>query len=111
MQVGDWVIAALNAAIGALLGAAADGLVQLGTTAFWPVAVLLSLLLVGMILFVVLFDAISDRIFSIGVRGAEKPLADARTPLPRLLSLPAGVVLGVVLARLGIADTLAGLIP
>jgi hypothetical protein len=59
----------------------------------------------------VVFDKLFDRLFSIGVRPARKPQAQGRTPLPRLLSLPAGVVLGVVLARLGLATTILGALP
>jgi hypothetical protein len=56
-------------------------------------------------------DKLLDRLFPIGVRPAPKPQTSGRTPLPRLLSLPAGVVLGVVLARLGLDDTILGMLP
>lgn len=106
MQIGDWVMAALNVLIGAFVGLTVDGLVQLVTTAFWPVAVLIPLLLAGMLL----VDTISDWMFSIGVQSDNKPPGDARAPLFLLLSLPAGAVLGVVVSRFGMADTLSTVI-
>ena len=50
MQVSDWVNAAINLVIGVLLGSAADGLVQLATTALWPIAVITPLLFAGFFL-------------------------------------------------------------
>lgn len=110
MQVGDWFNAAFNLAIGVLLGSAADGLVQLATTASWPLAVIIPLLFAGVFLFSWALDAVTDRLFIIGVRPAHRPKEDGRTPLPRLLSLPVGLVLGVVFARLGLDDTIFAVI-
>lgn len=104
MQVGDWFTAAINLVIGVLLGSAADGLVKLATTAFWPLAVVIPLLLAGVFLFSWVLDVLTDRLFTIGIRPARKPKQEGRTPLPRFLSLPVGVVLGVAIARLGLDD-------
>jgi hypothetical protein len=46
----------------------------------------------------------------LGVRPANKSPAQGRKPLPVFLSLPAGVILGIALARLGLADTILGVI-
>ena len=110
MQVGDWANAAINLVIGVLLGSAADGLVQLATTAFWPLAVVIPLLFAGVFLFSWVLDMLTDRLFSIGVRPARTPKEEGRTPLLRLLSLPVGLVLGVALARLGLDETILGAI-
>lgn len=106
MQISDWAIAALNVLIGVFFGLTVDGLVQLVTTALWPVAVLIPLLLAGMLL----VDRISDWMFSIGVQSRNKSPGDARAPLFLLMSLPVGPVLGVVVSRLGLADTLSAVI-
>jgi hypothetical protein len=110
MQVGDWANAAINLVIGVLLGSAADGLVQLATTAFWPLAVVIPLLFAGVFLFSWVLDMLTDRLFTIGVRPARTPKEEGRTPLLRLLSLPVGLVLGVALARLGLDETILGAI-
>lgn len=104
MQVGDWFNAAINLVIGVLLGSAADGLVQLATTAFWPLALVIPLLFAGVFVFSWLLDLLTDRFFTIGVRPAPKRQEPVHTPLPRLLSLALGLVLGVALARLGLAE-------
>jgi hypothetical protein len=111
MQLGDWINAAISLVIGVLLGSAADGLVQTATTAFWPVAVITPLLFAGAFLVMWVSDKLLDRLFPIGVRPATKPQTSGRAPLPRLLSLPVGVVLGLVLARLGLDDTILGMLP
>jgi len=110
MQMGDWVNAAINVVIGVLLGSAADGLIQLATTSFWPLAVVIPLLFAGVFLFSWALDLLTDRLFTIGVRPAPKPKEKGRTPLPRLLSLPAGLILGIALARLGLDNKILAVI-
>lgn len=111
MRIGDWFHAAINLIIGILLGSVVDGLAQLVTTGLWLPALAIVLIGAGFFIFILVFDKLSDRLFSIGVRPATKPQAKGRTPLPRLISLPVGVVLGVVLARLGFDDRILGMIP
>jgi len=111
MQAGDWFNAAVNLLIGLLLGSFVDGLVQLVTTGLWLSAVIITLLFGGLFLFMWVFDKVTDPLFSIGVRPAPKPQVKGRTPLLRLMSLPVGVLLGVVLARLGLDDKILGMIP
>lgn len=110
MQAVNWFDAAIKLVIGVLLGSAADGLVQLATTAFWPLAVVIPLLFAGVFLFSWMLDLLTDRLFTVGVRPARKPKEEGRTPLPQLLSLPVGIILGVALARLGLDNTVLGMI-
>lgn len=110
MQVGDWFNAAINIVIGLFLGVAADGLVQLATTDFWPMTVIILFLFAGVFLFERVVDKSIDTLFPSGIRPARKPQVKERTPLPRLLSLPAGVVLGIVLARTGLDTMILGVI-
>jgi len=111
MQFGDWLNAAISLIIGMLLGSVVDGLAQLVTTGLWLSAVVIVLVGAGFFLFMLVFDKLSDRLFLIGVRPATKQQAKGRTPLPRLVSLPVGVVLGVVLTRLGFDGAILGMIP
>ena len=110
MQIGDWINAGFLLVIGVYLGFAVDGLLQLATTSFWPMVIILLLMFVGIFLFELLVDKLFNRIFPIGVRSANKSEAKRPKPLTILLSLPAGVTLGIVLARLGLADAIPGLI-
>jgi len=110
MQAVNWFDAAIKLVIGVLLGSAADGLVQLATTAFWPLAVVIPLLFAGVFLFSWMLDLLTDRLFTVGVRPARKPKEEGCTPLPQLLSLPVGIILGVALARLGLDNTVLGMI-
>ena len=111
MQTGDWFNAAISLIIGMLLGSVIDGLAQFITTGLWLPAVAIVFLGAGFFLFMLVFDKVGDRLFSIGMRPAPKRQAKGPTPLPRFISLPVGVVLGVVLARLGFDDTILGMIP
>lgn len=108
MQAGDWINATVNIVCGVFMGVAAERLIRLTTTDFWPLAVLISLLAAGLIFYVSLFDSLVDRVFSSGIRPAHKPQTVRRVPLLRRLSLPAGLVFGVVLASLGLGDGLLG---
>ena len=111
MEVGDWVSAIINVAIGALLGSAAYGLAKLVASGAWLMAVILVVLLGGLFLVMVLFDWLVDRLFPIGIRTAKDPHEKKPKPLPRALSLPVGFILGVVLAVLGLDRVLLDLLP
>ena len=106
MQPGDWLNASVNVVVGLFLGIAIDGIVRLLTTAFWPVAVVIPALFVGVFLLNESFSRLIDRMFPGGVRPALKTRARRRRPRPRRLSLPVGLLLGVALARLGLGDGL-----
>lgn len=106
MHFVDWVYTFVLVIVGVYLGVAIDYLMQLFSTAFWPVAVIIPLLFVGVLLFAELFDGIVDRFFPSGVRPARKPQMTKRIPFPRLLSLPVGIIIGITLVRLGFGDTI-----
>lgn len=110
MQIGDWINAAFLLVIGVFLGFVVDGILQLATTSFWPLAIILLLMFAGIFLFELLMDKLFSRIFPIGVRPAHKSQAKKRKPLAIYLSLPVGVILGVGFARLGLTDTIFGMI-
>jgi hypothetical protein len=110
MQTHDWINAGFLLVFGVFLGFVVDGILQLATTSFWPLAIILLLMVAGIFLFELLMDKLFSRIFPIGVRPANKSPAQGRKPLPVFLSLPAGVILGIALARLGLADTILGVI-
>lgn len=108
MEVGDWANTAVNLVLGVFVGIAIHGLMQLITTAFWPVAIVISLLFAVVPLIDYWLDWLIDRVFPSGIRAARKPQAEGRTPLPRLLSLPAGLIVGVALARLDLDNAIVG---
>lgn len=111
MQAGDWFNAVVSLLVGVLLGSVVDGLVQLVAAGLWQSAMIITLVFGALFLFMWVFDKVTDPLFSIGVRPAPKPQAKGRTPLLRLLSLPAGLLLGVVSARLGLDAQILGMIP
>lgn len=111
MGVGDWFNAAINVLIGVLLGSVVYGLVQLVAGGSWMMAVILVLFGGGLFLFMVLSDKLFDRLFPIGIRPAKNPQPQPPKPLLRVLSLPLGLILGVVLALLGFDKTLLDLLP
>ena len=111
MEVNDWLSAAFNVLIGALLGSVSDGLVQLVASGWWLMAVILVLLGGGLFLFMVLSDKLFDRLFLSWIRPARNPQPQLPKPLLRVLSLPAGFILGIVLAVLGLDRTILDLLP
>lgn len=111
MEAGDWINSAINIAIGVLLGSVFYGLAQLVAGGSWLMALILLFLGAGLFLFMVLFDKLFDRLFPTGIRPARTPQAKRPKPLLRVLSLPFGFILGVVLAVLGLDTTLLGFLP
>lgn len=108
LQPGDWLYIVGYAVLGVWLGIALDGLVWLLTNDYWIVAILLVLMFGGIVLFDALLDRGIDRLFPGGVRKVLKSARQRRSPWLRRWSLPAGVVLGVILARLGLDSLLVG---
>ena len=113
MQIEDWMKAAFNVVIGLFLGLALDALLRLLAAGAWGMAMAVVIPSLGFVLFVLVFDGamgkLFDRFLPSGVRPARKPAATDRKPLGRLLSLPAGIVVGVILARLGLTNDILGL--
>ena len=106
MQVGDWANGAAIFAVGVFLGLAIYHLAQLVGTAFWPLIVIIPVLFGGVFLLNLKFDNLIDRIFPNGIKPARKPHAKQRKPLVLLLSLPTGIIIGVIGAMLGLGDVL-----
>ena len=106
MRADDWFHSVINLLIGALLGSAATGLAQLLLSGALVMAMIMTVFAVTMFLIVLASDKLLDRLFTIGIRPANYPGPIARKPLPRVLSFPAGFLLGIALALLGIDVTL-----
>lgn len=106
MQVGDWLNGAAILAAGVFLGIAIDAMLDLAGTAFWPLIILIPVLIGGGFLGVLFFDRLVDRFFPSGIRPASRPGTGKRRPLALLLSLPAGIIIGVIGAQLGVSDML-----
>lgn len=106
MQPRDWVDSVFFLLIGAILGSVAEGLSLLVTSSFWPVAVIILLVILGALLSEFLIDKLIDRIFPSGVRAVYEPEKKGRRPLILLLSFPLGFVLGVILSKLGLDGTI-----
>lgn len=111
MGVGDWINATTNVVIGVLIGFVIYGLVQLVTSGSWLMAMILIFLGGGLFLLEGLIDKLFDRLFPIGIRPARNPRPQSPKPLVRVLSLPVGFMLGVVLAGLDLDGTIIGLLP
>jgi hypothetical protein len=63
----------------------------------------------GFFLFLILQEKLFDRLFPTGIRPAQNPRPEAPKPLVRVLSLPLGLIVGVVLAVLGLDRALLNL--
>jgi hypothetical protein len=113
MEPEDWLSASFNVAAGLFLGLALNGLLQLVVDGFWPLALTVGALSAGAALLLIAFDGLldklTDRIFPSGVRPSQSPQKDRRKPIARLLSLPAGILLGVILAQLGLTQAILGM--
>ena len=108
MGVGDWLNTTVNFLIGILLGSVAYGLVQLFASGSWLMALMLIVLGGGFFLFMVLSDKLFDKVFPIGIRPAKNPTPQPPKPLLRVLGLPFGLMVGVVLAFLDLDGALLG---
>ena len=111
MGVFDWINAAFNFVIGILLGSVIYGLAQLVAGGAWLMALIILFLAASLFLFMVLSDKLFDRVLPIGIRSAKTPQAQRLKPLLRVLSLPAGFVLGVVLAAMDLDRTILDHLP
>ena len=108
MQSGDWANAAVNVVIGVFLGIVINGLVQLISTGLWSVAVLIVVLAAVLFFLESWFDGLFEKVFPSGIRPARKSKKVRKAPLARRLSLPSGLVLGIVLAGLGLDGRILG---
>ena len=102
MNFGDWVHAAASLAFGSFLGSLVYALTEEATTD-WPFAVFMALIIATLFFFM----SIYNKLFDWFVMGSSSDESDKkRKPLTSLISLPAGFVLGIVLARLGLDDAI-----
>ncbi|MFN4131065.1 MAG: hypothetical protein ACK4GC_14815 [Paracoccaceae bacterium] len=113
MTASDWLNSGFNLAAGLFLGLAVNGLAGLVADGTWQLALIIGVVGAVSVLLLFAFDGLVggliERIFPSGVRPARSAQEKDRKPLARLLSLPAGIALGVVLARLGLSKTILGL--
>lgn len=108
MQPGDWANAAVNVVMGVFLGLIINGLVQLISTDLWPAAVLIVVLAAVLLFLDSWIDVLFEKVFPSGIRPAHKSKKVRKAPMARRLSLPSGLVLGIVLAGLGLGDRILG---
>lgn len=102
MISGDWTNAALLLAVGFFLGLAGSNMVKLLGTPFWPLVILIPALFGGVVLFDMLLDRVVNRILPSGLKPATQPKTKERKPLALLFSLPAGFLIGLIGATLGL---------
>src|SRR6056297_627847 len=100
-QAGHWASFAVNVVIGIFLGVAVNGLIQLMFTGAGVAVFNLLMLAAALFLIVFLHDRLGEKLFPSGIRPARKAKTARKKPLMRRLGLPAGLVVGVVLASLG----------
>jgi hypothetical protein len=113
MEPEDWLGAGFNVAIGLFLGLALNGLLQLVVDGFWPLALIVAVLSAGAVLVLFAFDGLVgrliERLLPSGIRPSQSPQKEHRKPMARLMSLPAGILFGVILAQFGLTQTILGL--
>lgn len=102
MQLGDWFNGAALLAVGFFLGLALDGMIDLVGTSFWPLIILLPVLFGSVFVFGQMFDGLIERFFPSGIKPAKGAQRKERMPLALVLSLPGGVVLGVIGGQMGL---------
>ena len=128
MQPDDWIDAAFKVVIGMLLGSIADWLIELATSELWPVAVFVLIIILGILLFefvidklsilfspiLYFFDSILKAIIDLTTHGSEQtvniPEKKGRMPLVVFLSFPIGLIIGVILSRLGLDNAIIELL-
>ncbi|EAQ23912.1 hypothetical protein [Roseovarius sp. 217] len=103
-QIDDRIKTIINVVIGVLVVLVADGAARLGTTELWPLAVVMPLLVAGLVLFEKVFNRLIDWEFPSEVQPARKSKAQGFARFARLLSLPVGIAIGLILALFGLTD-------
>ena len=107
----DWVEATALLLVGLFLGMAIGLQLQLSAFWFWATTPVLIVLFGGVLLLDRFLDKISEKIFPTGIRPAKNPKPKGPRPLPKLLSFPVGLSLGLLLAWLGYAKFVLSLLP
>jgi hypothetical protein len=102
----DWIVAAALLAVGVYLGLALAGLIGLEGVAFWNTVIYVLISFGFVFLFIYYMGDISDRVLNGTKTPASVKRWRRRKPVALLLSLPVGVVIGVVGSRFGLSDLL-----
>jgi hypothetical protein len=106
MQIGDWGNGAAILAVGVFLGLAIYNMIPLVGTSSWPLIIIIPVLVGGVFLFELGFNKLVDWIFPNGIKSAGRSQVKQRKPLALLLSLPTGIIIGVVGAQQGVGEIL-----
>jgi hypothetical protein len=113
MEAEDWLSAGFNVVIGLFLGLAVNGLLELIVDGFWLFALIVAVLGAGAAWVLLAFEGVMDRlferIFPSGIRPSQSPRPERRKPIARLMSMPAGILLGVILAQMGLTQAILGM--
>lgn len=102
MQAGDWFNGTALLAVGVFLGLALDGMSDLVGTAFWPLIIIIPVLFGAVFVFAQVFEGMIARIFPSGIKPAAGHQKNEQRPLALVLSLPCGLVLGVIGGQMGL---------
>ena len=111
MQPGDWFHAGVLAVVGVLLGSAALNFLQLAIRGAWMLMLITALFFAAMFLIVMLTDKLYSVFLGPGIRPAPGGNAGERKPLLRILSLPAGMLVGAFMGLLGWDRVLLAALP
>jgi len=112
MEPGDWLSASFNGLIGVFVGFVVYGLLQMVVGGSWLMAAIITVLFAGAFVVMEFIDKLFDLVFpSPIIRRAKKTAPRRPKPLLLALSLPAGLVLGLILALLGLDRAIMDLLP
>ncbi|VVT00605.1 conserved membrane hypothetical protein [Roseovarius sp. EC-HK134] len=100
----DWIHSSINVAIGILIVLVAEGLARLVSTEFWPLALVIPILVACLVLFEKVFNGLIDWEFPKETDSPRKFDSKGDTPIVRHLSLPIGIVVGLLFALLDWTD-------
>ena len=111
MRAEDWINSVAFLGIGLFLGIALEALLRLVFSGAWALAIGVVLPFLGFLLFYIVLNKLYDKIFPSGIRPARNAKTKGGTPLIRLFSFPAGLMIGVVVASLGFGTAILALLP
>ena len=106
MQLFDWVIAAGLCAVGVYLGLALAALITIDGAAFWLTVIYVLIPFAFVFLFIYYMNDLGDWIFSGKIKSSAPARMRKRRPVLLYFSVPAGVIIGVIGAQLGLGELL-----
>lgn len=106
MQLFDWVIAASLCAVGFYLGLALAALITMDGAAFWLTVIYVLIPFGFVFVFIYYMNDLGDWIFPGSVKSSAPARMRKRRPVLLYLSVPAGVVIGVIGAQFGLTELL-----